>query len=245
MNLDLKKLPQHIAIIMDGNGRWAKARGLSRIEGHRQGIEAVDEIITTCRELGIRTLTLYCFSMENWARPKDEITALMALLKEFLIIKREKLTQNGIRLVSIGDVERLPMPVLETLRETERMTENFDRMVLNLALSYSSRDEIMRAINRLLQEKEAGSFRDNYIAVERFSEYLDTSGMPDPDLIIRTSGERRISNFLLWQSAYAELYFTETLWPDFRKEHLIKAIEEFQGRERRFGKITEQLRHAI
>ena len=242
MTLDFKKLPQHIAIIMDGSGRWAKARGLSRIEGHREGLNRADEVVTHCREIGIRTLTLYAFSMENWARPKDEISALMSLLKEFLIYKREKLVANGIRLVSIGDTERLPGPVLETLRETERVTRDFDKMILNAALSYSARDEIIRAVNTLLKEKEKGEFRDNFISVDRFSEYLDTAGMPDPDLVIRTSGEHRISNFLLWQSAYAELYFTDTLWPDFSRDDLYRAIEEYQRRERRFGRTSEQIR---
>ncbi|MBI2980774.1 MAG: isoprenyl transferase [Deltaproteobacteria bacterium] len=242
MNLDLKKLPQHIAIIMDGNGRWAKARGLLRIDGHHRGADRVDEIVTCCRELGIRYLTLYAFSMENWARPKLEIHALMALLKEFLTIKRDRLVKNEIRLVSIGDVERLPPEVLETLRETERLTSGFDKMVLNLALSYSARDEIMRAVNNLLREKEEGTFRDSFISVDRFHEYLDTAGMPDPDLVVRTSGEHRISNFLLWQSAYSELYFTDTCWPEFGREGLCQAIEEFQRRERRFGRTSEQLR---
>ena len=242
MNLDLKKLPQHIAMIMDGNGRWAKSRGLFRILGHREGLDRADEMVTHCRELGIRYLTLFAFSMENWARPKDEITALMALLKEFLIMKREKLVANEIRLVSIGDVERLPPPVLETLRETERVTRGCDKMILNAALSYSARDEIIRAVNTLLKEKEQGVFQDNFISVDRFSEYLDTAGMPDPDLLIRTSGEHRISNFLLWQSAYAELYFTDTLWPDFGREELYRAIEAYQSRERRFGRTSEQVR---
>ncbi|MBI2068306.1 MAG: di-trans,poly-cis-decaprenylcistransferase [Deltaproteobacteria bacterium] len=227
---------------MDGNGRWAKARGLPRIEGHQQGAERVDEIVTVCRELGVRYLTLYAFSMENWARPKDEIAALMMLLKHFLVTKREKLLKNEIRLVSIGDTERFPPDVLQTLRETEEMTQSCTRMVLNLALSYSSRDEVIRAINTILKEKEKGTFRDNFISVERFSDYLDTSGMPDPDLIIRTSGENRISNFLLWQAAYAELYFTETPWPDFGREGLYKAIGDYQSRERRFGKTSEQVR---
>ncbi len=242
MSPDLKKLPQHIAVIMDGNGRWARTRGLARIEGHRRGSEVVEEIVTSCRDIGIRYLTLYAFSMENWARPKDEIAALMALLKEFLIIKREKLIKNEIRLISIGDTERLPSEVLQVLRETEEETRPLNKMVLNLALSYSSRDEIVRAVNGLLKEKERGEFQDNFISVERFSEYLDTTGIPDPDLLIRTSGERRVSNFLLWQFAYTELYFTDTLWPDFTKEELKKAIEEYQTRERRFGRTSEQIR---
>jgi undecaprenyl diphosphate synthase len=165
----------------------------------------------------------------------------MALLKEFLIIKREKLLKNEIRLLSIGDVERLPQEVLMTLRETEEATRHLDKMFLILALSYSARDEIVRAVNELLKEKERGDFRDNFISVGRFSDYLDTTGIPDPDLLIRTSGERRISNFLLWQSAYTELYFSETHWPDFGRDQLMKAIDEYQTRERRFGKTSEQV----
>lgn len=243
MSFDLKKLPQHIAIIMDGNGRWARERGLPRVEGHRQGSEVVDEITTVCRNLGIRYLTLYAFSMENWARPKDEIAALMALLKEFLVIKREKLLKNDIRLLSIGDTDRLPPDVLSVLRETQEATSSLDKMFLILALSYSARDEIVRAVNSLLKEKDEGQFKDSFISVERFSDYLDTSGIPDPDLLIRTGGERRISNFLLWQAAYAELYFSDIHWPDFNKEELYKAIGEYQRRERRFGKISEQIQN--
>ncbi len=245
MNPDLKKLPQHIGIIMDGNGRWARDRGLPRIEGHRRGREIVDEVVMCCRELGVRVVTLYAFSMENWARPKDEIHALMGLLKEFLVSKRAKLIKNEIRLVSIGDLDRLPPDVLQVLRETETLTRHLDKMILNLALSYSARDEIIRAINALLKEKENGKFQDSYISVERFSGYLDTAGMPDPDLLIRTSGERRISNFLLWQCAYTELYFCEKPWPDFTREDLYQAIGEYQTRERRFGKISEQIESSI
>jgi undecaprenyl diphosphate synthase len=241
MNFDLRKLPQHVAIIMDGNGRWAKQRGLSRIEGHRHGAERVDEVVTTCREIGVHYLTLYAFSMENWARPRLEVDALMALLKEFLLTKREKLIKNEIRVVSVGDLERLPVSVLETLRQTQEMTAGYAKMVLNLALSYSSQDEIVRAINAILKEKDEGHFRDDFISIDRFSQYLDTAGIPNPDLIVRTSGEYRISNFLLWQAAYSELYFTETCWPDFGREEMGKAIEEYQRRERRFGRTSEQL----
>ena len=207
MNFELKKVPQHIAIIMDGNGRWAQLKGLSRIEGHRRGMDRVDDIVAFCRELGIRYLTLYAFSMENWGRPKVEIEALMFLLKEMLVTKREKLSKNEVRLVATGDLERLPPDVLQTLRETEEMTQQFNKLVLNLA----------------------------------FSDYLDTAGIPDPDLVIRTSGEFRLSNFLLWQSAYSELYFTDTPWPDFGREALTAALEEYQRRERRFGRTSEQI----
>lgn len=244
MSLDVTKMPQHIAVIMDGNGRWARERNLPRIEGHRRGADVVDEVVSACRELGVRYLTLYAFSMENWNRPRDEIAALMALLREFLIFKREKMITNQIRLVSIGDIDRLPADVRQVLNETQQMTASGDKMVLNLALSYSARDEIVRAINLILKEKNNGTFKDSFISIKNFSEYLDTAGMPDPDLLIRTSGERRVSNFLLWQSAYSELYFTDTLWPDFSKDHLIKAIHEYQRRERRFGLTSEQL-HAV
>ncbi len=242
MNPDLNKLPQHIAIIMDGNGRWAQDKGLSRIEGHREGSNVVDEITTVCRDMGIRYLTLYAFSMENWQRPKDEISALMTLLKEFLILKREKLIKNEIRLLSIGDLERLPPDVYDVLMKTQEDTKSFDKMFLNLALSYSARDEIMRAVNDILKEKEAGKFQDSFISVERFSHYLDTAMIPDPDLLIRTGGEHRISNFLLWQSAYTELYFCEKQWPDFHACELEKAIQVYQTRERRFGRTSEQIR---
>ncbi len=238
------KVPQHVAIIMDGNGRWARSRGLPRIEGHRRGSEVVDEIVTVTREAGVRYLTLYAFSMENWARPKDEITALMTLLKEFLLSKREKLLSNEIRLLTIGDIERLPPDVLQTVKETEEATVHLDKMFLTLALSYSARDEIVRAVNDLLKEKERGTLRDAFVSVETFTRYLDTAGIPDPDLLIRTSGERLISNFLLWQCAYTELYFTEKLWPEFDREEFHRAIEEYRRRERRFGKISEQIQNA-
>lgn len=245
MPLDPKKLPQHVAIIMDGNGRWAQERGLSRIEGHRRGMDRVDEIVTHCRELGIRYLTLYAFSMENWQRPKDEIVALMALLEELLVTKREKLCKNEVHLVATGDVERLPPDVLTKLKETEEITQRNEKMVLNLALSYSGRDEIVRAINTLLKEKESGRLRDSFVSVDRFADYLDTARMPDPDLLIRTSGEFRLSNFLLWQSAYTELYFTDTLWPDFGPKSLEVALEEYQRRERRFGRTSEQIDRGV
>lgn len=242
MSLDYKNLPQHVAIIMDGNGRWAKQRNLPRIAGHRQGSEVVEEIVEACRELGIPYLTLYAFSMENWARPKNEIDALMALLREFLVMKRPKLIKNEIRLETIGDESRLPNSVLNELNETKRQTAHLNRMTLVLALSYGARDEITRAINQLLREKEQGTLKDDFISVEQLGQYLDTRSLPDPDLLIRTSGESRISNFLLWQVAYSELIFTETLWPDFHKEDFLKTLEDYQRRERRFGQTSDQLR---
>ncbi len=241
MTLDFKNLPQHIAIIMDGNGRWAKQRNLPRIEGHRRGSEIVEEIVTACREIGIPYLTLYAFSMENWGRPTTEIDALMSLLKEFLVIKRKKLIKNEIRFETIGDASRLPDPVREAIEETKQQTAHLNRMVLVLALSYGSRDEIIRGINQILTQKDKGEFKDDFISVDRFGRYLDTHSLPDPDLLIRTSGEHRISNFLLWQAAYSELMFTDTLWPDFHKEDLLHTLEEYQQRERRFGQTSDQL----
>jgi undecaprenyl diphosphate synthase len=240
-SLDYDKLPQHIAIIMDGNGRWAKERHLPRIVGHHQGSENVDTIVSFCREIGIRYVTLYAFSLENWARPKDETIALMDLLKDYLAQKREKFVKNEIRFETIGDLDRLPAEVLAEIEATKEATKNLNRMVMALALSYSARDEIVRAVNKLLKDKEQNRFQDSYISVHDFRQYLDTCAVPDPDLLIRTGRERRISNFLLWQSAYTELYFTDTLWPDFSEDCLVKAIQDYQSRERRFGKTSEQV----
>lgn len=239
--LDLKKLPRHVAIIMDGNGRWAKNKDLPRIEGHRRGSETVEEIIEVCRELGIPYLTLYAFSMENWARPKDEVDALMSLLKEFLQVKRKKLIDNEIRLETIGDTSRLPKDVLDILGETKRQTAHFDKMVLCLALSYGARDEIVRAVKKVLRDCGQGHLVSTDLCEDIFAEYLDTCFMPDPDLLIRTSGESRTSNFLLWQTAYSEFIFTDTLWPDFHKENLIDMLYQYQQRERRFGQTSDQL----
>ncbi|MDO8643675.1 MAG: isoprenyl transferase [bacterium] len=241
MTVKFKNLPQHLAIIMDGNGRWAKERALPRIEGHREGTETADKIVMACSELGIRYLTLYTFSMENWSRPRDEIKALMNLLIEFLVSRREKLVKNQIRFETIGDLTRLPEEIQRELAISKEVTCSFNKMVLTLALSYSARDEIVRAVNVLLKEKGSGHLKDDFISSETFSSYLDTDGMPDPDLLIRTSGEMRISNFLLWQSAYTELFFTETLWPDFGRDELYKIIETYQNRERRFGMTSEQV----
>lgn len=241
MSLDFQKIPRHIAIIMDGNGRWAKRRMLPRIVGHRRGVETVDMIVTACRDLGVRYLTLYAFSMENWARPQGEINALMKLLREFLRKNRKKMIENQIRFETIGDVSRLPKFVQDELRETKRATAHLSQMVLVLALSYSGRDEIVRAVNAILREKEKGDFRDPYILPEDFYRYLDTKEIPDPDLLIRTSGEYRISNFLLWQAAYTEFYFVDKPWPDFNRHDLMEAMAWYQKRERRFGMTSEQV----
>jgi len=239
--IDKRKLPRHIAIIMDGNGRWAKKKSLSRISGHIKGVDAVREIVTACRELGIKVLTLYAFSIENWRRPEDEVMALMELLKEYLLKEGEEMVQNNIRLYAIGKIEDLSLDVQKTLQETIKKTEQCDGMILNLALSYSGRSEILHAVQGILSDFQRGKIKPEEITLQRFSQYLWTRGIPDPDLLIRTSGEFRISNFLLWQIAYTELYVTETLWPDFDREELLKAIADYQSRERRFGLTSEQL----
>jgi undecaprenyl diphosphate synthase len=239
--IDKEKLPRHVAIIMDGNGRWAKKQSLSRISGHLKGVKAVREVVTACRELGIKVLTLYAFSIENWRRPKDEVAALMELLKDYLLKEREEMIENNIRLCAIGRLEDLPSDVQDILRETIQKTRPCDGMILNLALSYGGRSEILHAVHGIISDLQKGKIRPEEINVQRFSQYLWTRGIPDPDLLIRTSGEFRISNFLLWQIAYTELYITETLWPDFDRQELVKAIADYQSRERRFGLTSEQL----
>ncbi len=241
VEIDKSKLPRHIAIIMDGNGRWAKKKNLTRIKGHLKGVDAVREVVTACRELGIQVLTLYAFSIENWQRPKEEVDALMGLLKEYLEKEREEMVKNNIRLSAIGQLEDLPSEVRVALAETLRRTEHCDGMVLNLALSYGGRSEILHAVHRILGDLREGRIREEEIDLSSFPKYLWTGELPDPDLLIRTSGESRISNFLLYQIAYTELYLTETLWPDFNREELMKAIEDYQSRERRFGLTSEQI----
>jgi len=239
--IDKGKLPHHIAIIMDGNGRWAKKKFLNRISGHLKGVDSVREVTTACRELGIKVLTLYAFSIENWKRPSDEVNALMGLLNEYLQKECEEMVQNNIRLNAIGRIEDLPLDVQTTLQETMEKTKHCDGMILNLALSYGGRSEILHAVQGILSYLQKGKIKPEEITVQRFPEYLWTHGLPDPDLLIRTSGEYRISNFLLWQIAYTELYVTETLWPDFDRKELLKAIADYQSRERRFGLTSEQL----
>jgi undecaprenyl diphosphate synthase len=239
--IDKEKLPRHIAIIMDGNGRWAKKKFLNRISGHIKGVDAVREVVTACRELGIKVLTLYAFSMENWRRPKDEVAALMKLLKKYLLKEVKEMVQNNIRLCAVGRLEDLPFDVQNTLKETIKKTEPCDGMILNLALSYGGRSEILHAVQGIISDLQKGKIKPEEITLQRFSQYLWTRGIPDPDLLIRTSGEFRISNFLLWQLAYTELYVTETLWPDFDRKELLKAIADYQARERRFGLTSEQL----
>lgn len=234
-------LPKHIAIIMDGNGRWAKKRSLNRIAGHRIGVKRAKEVISCCRELGIQALTLYAFSTENWSRPKREIKALMTLLKRFLQAEGKDLVRNNIRLNIIGNIEDLPKDVTEVLKEFVKKTRNNSGMILNAALSYSGRNEIIQAVKKIIGDVKQGKLSTHQINEDIFSRYLFTAGVPDPDLLIRTSGELRISNFLLWQMAYTEIYVTNILWPDFSKKDLINAIADYQSRERRFGLTQKQL----
>ncbi|TAL67423.1 MAG: isoprenyl transferase [Bacteroidetes bacterium] len=234
------KLPSHVAIIMDGNGRWARQRGLERVFGHQQGVNALREVIETAAELGIRYLTLYAFSTENWGRPDDEVSALMGIMIQSLNKETDTLMKNNIKLKAIGDVNRLTDDVRNRLFETINLTSVGTGLTLVIAISYSSRWEITEAARKMSDDVNKGILNSESISEEDFEKYLTTYGIPDPELMIRTSGELRISNFLLWQLAYTELYFTDKLWPDFGKEDFYKAIIDFQNRERRFGKTSEQ-----
>lgn len=234
--LDPLRIPAHVAIIMDGNGRWAKKRLMNRVKGHEQGARTVRMVVRSCRELGVSVLTLYAFSTENWQRSKSEISALMALLKRFLRSERQDMLENNIRLNAIGQIERLPADVRRHLNDTMAETRENSGMRLNLALSYGGREEILRMAQRVAGRVNRGELAAEAISDADVARELYTAGMPDPDLLIRTSGEMRISNFLLWQIAYAELFITTTLWPDFSREELVEIIKAYQGRERRFGK---------
>lgn len=234
-------LPQHLAIIMDGNGRWAEQRNLPRVFGHRRGVEAVKLIVEECRSLGIPYLTLYAFSSENWGRPAEEVNALMELLGVFLEQELDGLIEQDIRLNVIGDIQKLPNRVRGILGNTMVRTGNNRKMVLTLALSYGARNEIMRAVRNLGEKVGSGELDVALIDEELFSRMLDTGDLPDPDFLVRTSGEMRISNFLLWQLAYAELFFTDVLWPDFDKEQLHHALGVFGSRQRRFGLTAQQV----
>lgn len=236
-DLDPAKLPSHVAIIMDGNGRWAKKRLLHRIKGHEKGVEAVRATVRSCRELGIAHLTLYAFSTENWHRPKFEITALMTLLKTFLESEEKELMENNIRLNAIGQIERLPDDVQQTLHKIMTLTKNNSSMLLNLALSYGARDEIIKMVKEIAKKVKNDNIDPDSITSELVCEHLYTKEIPDPDLLIRTSGEMRLSNFLLWQIAYSEIYITDTLWPDFGKDEFVDILKDYQQRERRFGKV--------
>ena len=238
---ELKTIPRHIAIIMDGNGRWAKERGLPRIAGHREGINSVREITKICGEIGVKYLTLYTFSTENWSRPKTEVKALMTLLLSTIKKEIKELHKNDVKFSTIGDISILPKGTVKGIKEGEKLTFDNSGLNLILALNYGSRQEIISAVNNIVYDVKKGSLDSNSIDENIFSSYLDTNNCPDPDLLIRTSGELRISNFLLWQSAYTEMYLTNTYWPSFRENELFTAIFDFQNRERRFGKTSEQL----
>ncbi len=240
-HIDLQKLPRHIAIIMDGNGRWAKEKGQDRLYGHYHGVESVRNIVEGCAELGIEYLTLYAFSTENWDRPEYEVSGLMELLVETIRKETETLNKNNIRLHVIGDTKMLPAYAQKELKESLEITSKNKGLNLIMALSYSSRWEMVQAVRSVAKEVQEGKIQPDAITQETLQQYLCTSAFPDPELMVRTSGEFRISNFLLYQLAYAELYFTNVRWPDFRKENLYEAILDYQKRERRFGKISEQL----
>jgi undecaprenyl diphosphate synthase len=236
-DLDKQQLPAHVAIIMDGNGRWAKKHLLSRIKGHEKGAEAVRTVVRACRELGIAYLTLYAFSTENWQRPQKEINALMTLLVKFLKSEQKELAENDIRLAVIGQLERLPDKVQQELRKTIDLTRRNSALQLNLALSYGSRSEIIRMAQQIAHKVKNTELEPEAISAQTIADHLYTKDIPDPDLLIRTSGEMRISNFLLWQIAYAEIYVTPTYWPDFSKEEFVKILKDYQKRERRYGRV--------
>jgi undecaprenyl diphosphate synthase len=238
-NIDFNNLPRHIAVIMDGNGRWAKGKGAARIFGHRNAIQAVKDITEGCGELGVKFLTLYAFSTENWGRPKAEVEGLMELLVNTLQKEINTLHENQVRLVTIGNIGHLPKVCQKNLMEAKEATRNNSGLTLLLALSYSGRWEIIKAIKKIAEDVKKGLLQPDEIDETIFPNYLETAGIPDPELLIRTSGEMRVSNFLLWQIAYTELYITETFWPDFRKEDLYEAICAYQKRERRFGKVLD------
>lgn len=238
--LDKSRMPSHVALIMDGNGRWAKQRGFSRIFGHKNAVKAVREAIEGCVEMGVKYLTLYTFSTENWQRPEDEINGLMQLLVSTLRSEVKELSEKGVQLQAIGELESLPIKCQAQLQESINKTAHNDRLILTLALSYSGRTEMKTAIQKIAQKVEQGQLKPSQINEQIIAEHLYTASIPDPELLIRTSGEMRISNFLLWQLAYSELAFIDVLWPDFRKVHLFETFLNYQNRERRFGKTSEQ-----
>lgn len=234
-------IPNHIAIIMDGNGRWAKKRNLPRVAGHQKGVESVRSVVETCVGLGVKYLTLYTFSTENWKRPKDEVSTLMRLIVKSLQNETDELNSNNIKLTTIGDVESLPEIVQHELKQAVTKTSGNTKLTLNLALSYSGRWELVEAVKNITAQATAGNIRSDEITEDLISRNLTTSELPDPDLLIRSGGEFRISNFLLWQIAYAEIFVSEILWPEFRCKHLVEAVKDYQKRERRFGLVSEQL----
>ncbi|MEK6201421.1 MAG: isoprenyl transferase [Desulfobulbaceae bacterium] len=239
--IDPARIPRHVAIIMDGNGRWAQHRHQPRLFGHKAGVESVREVVESARKIGIEVLTLYAFSSENWKRPASEVSGLMSFLKTYIQTELSRMLQNNIRLTCIGELERLPIEVREVLERAQAETALNNKLVLNLALSYGSRSELTRAMKKIAAACSAGTLSPGEITEELISGYLDTAGMVDPDLVIRTGGEARLSNFLLWQASYSEIYFTDVMWPDFRTDAFLKAIADFQQRERRFGRTSAQL----
>jgi undecaprenyl diphosphate synthase len=239
--IDPARIPRHVAIIMDGNGRWAQQRHQPRLFGHKAGVESVRAVVETARKIGVDILTLYAFSSENWKRPVSEVSGLMSFLKSYVQAELSRMLQNDIRLTCIGELDRLPVDVREVLEHAQAETALNKKLVLNLALSYGARSELTRAMRKIATACTAGTLQVDEISEELISAYLDTAGMVDPDLLIRTGGEARLSNFLLWQASYSEIYFTDVMWPDFRSEAFLKAIADFQQRERRFGRISAQL----
>lgn len=237
LSLDLEKIPEHIAVIMDGNGRWAKKRGLPRIAGHRAGMKTVKEITRAADEIGIKVLTLYAFSTENWKRPKDEVEYLMRLPQEYILTELEELIEQNVQVRTLGNQDQLPHYTLEAVMEARDKTKNNTGLILNFALNYGSRGEMIQAIQGIAKDIQSGDMSVDEITEDSFQRHLYTAGLPDPDLLIRTSGEIRLSNFMLWQLAYAELYFSEVYWPDFSRDEFYKAIAEYQGRNRRYGAL--------
>jgi undecaprenyl diphosphate synthase len=239
--VDTNKIPKHVAVIMDGNGRWAKERGQNRLEGHAMGVDSVRATLKAARELGISYLTLYAFSTENWSRPKDEVDGLMDLLVQSITNEMDELNENGVRLLAIGDIDGLPEKCAQSLKQAIKETAKNNDISLILALNYSAKWEIKKAIKSITSDIQSNLINTDQISDDLISSYLATKGIPDPELLIRTSGEHRVSNFLLWQIAYTEFYFTDVHWPDFRRDQFIQAIIDYQGRERRFGKVSEQI----
>jgi len=237
--LDMQRLPRHVAVIMDGNGRWAQRRGLSRIEGHKRGKDSVRAVVETARRLGIPYLSLFAFSTENWERPRPEVNALMSLLRRYLRTELNRMMDRGVRVVAIGDVARLPAAVRADLANSIERTKNNRELTVGLCVSYGGREDLVEAMRAVAHEVKAGRVEPDAIDANLIDRYVGTAGIPDPDLLIRTSGEMRISNFFLWQIAYTEIYVTDTLWPDFREAEFVRALEHYQRRERRFGRVVE------
>ena len=237
MDLNELKIPEHVAIIMDGNGRWAKKRHMPRTYGHAQGAKVLEQTLEDCDDLGIKYLTVYAFSTENWARPFEEVQVIMNLFRDYLKSAVDKCNRNNVRCMVIGERSRLSPDIIESVNNLEEATKDNTGITFIVAINYGSRDEIIRAVNKVAAEVKDGTVNPGEITPELFEAHLDTAGIPDPDLLIRTSGEERLSNFLLWQLAYTEFYFTDTAWPDFNKDELIKAIEKYSSRDRRYGKV--------